>query len=50
MRQVVVQRPLNRIGHEAANFEAAFPQLEFAYLPTHNADNQVVLMTREALA
>ncbi len=37
------------IGHEAAHFEAAFPQLEFAYLPTHDADNQVVLITREAL-
>ncbi len=38
------------IGHEAANFEASFPQLEFAYLPTHETDNQVVLITREALA
>ncbi len=38
------------IGHEAANFEAAFPQLEFAYLPTHDTDHQVVLITREALA
>jgi ribosomal protein L3 glutamine methyltransferase len=38
------------IGHEAANFEAAFPQLEFAYLPTHDTDDQVVLITREALA
>jgi ribosomal protein L3 glutamine methyltransferase len=37
------------IGHEAANFEAAFPQLEFAYLPTHDTDDQVVLITREAL-
>jgi ribosomal protein L3 glutamine methyltransferase len=37
------------IGHEAANFEAAFAQLEFAYLPTHETDNQVVLITREAL-
>jgi ribosomal protein L3 glutamine methyltransferase len=37
------------IGHEASNFEAAFPQLEFAYLPTHDTDNQVVLITREAL-
>jgi ribosomal protein L3 glutamine methyltransferase len=41
---------LLEIGHEAANFEAAFPQLEFAYLPTHETDNQVVLITREALA
>jgi ribosomal protein L3 glutamine methyltransferase len=38
------------IGHEAAHFEAAFPQLEFAYLPTHDTDDQVVLITREALA
>jgi ribosomal protein L3 glutamine methyltransferase len=38
------------IGHEAANFEAALPQLEFAYLPTHDTDQQVVLITREALA
>jgi ribosomal protein L3 glutamine methyltransferase len=38
------------IGHEAAPFEAAFPQLEFAYLPTNETDNQVVLITREALA
>jgi ribosomal protein L3 glutamine methyltransferase len=38
------------IGHEAANFEAAFPHLEFAYLPTHDSDHQVVLITREALA
>jgi ribosomal protein L3 glutamine methyltransferase len=40
---------LLEIGHEASNFEAAFPQLEFAYLPTHETDNQVVLITREAL-
>jgi ribosomal protein L3 glutamine methyltransferase len=38
------------IGHEAANFEAAFPQLEFAYLPTQAGENQVLLITREALA
>jgi ribosomal protein L3 glutamine methyltransferase len=37
------------IGHEAAHFEAAFARLEFAYLPTHETDNQVVLITREAL-
>jgi ribosomal protein L3 glutamine methyltransferase len=37
------------IGHEAAHFETSFPQLEFAYLPTHDTDNQVVLITREAL-
>jgi ribosomal protein L3 glutamine methyltransferase len=38
------------IGHEAAHFEAAFPDLEFAYLPTSGGDDQVVLVTREALA
>ena len=38
------------IGHEAAHFEAAFPQLEFAYLPTQASENQVLLITREALA
>jgi ribosomal protein L3 glutamine methyltransferase len=38
------------IGHEAAHFETAFPALEFAYLPTHESDNQLVLITREALA
>jgi ribosomal protein L3 glutamine methyltransferase len=38
------------IGHEAAHFEAAFAQLEFAWLPTHDGDDQVVLITREALA
>jgi ribosomal protein L3 glutamine methyltransferase len=37
------------IGHEAVHFEAAFPQLEFAYLPTHETENQLVLITREAL-
>jgi ribosomal protein L3 glutamine methyltransferase len=38
------------IGHEAAHFEAAFPQLEFAWLPTSGGDDQVVLIAREALA
>ena len=37
------------IGHEAAHFEAAFPRLEFAWLPTHRGDDQVVVVTREAL-
>ena len=37
------------IGHETAHFETAFPALEFAYLPTHDTDDQVVLITREAL-
>lgn len=38
------------IGHEAAHFEAAFPRLEFAWLPTSGSEDQVVLITREALA
>jgi ribosomal protein L3 glutamine methyltransferase len=38
------------IGQEAAHFEAAFGQLEYAYLPTHEADDRVLLITREALA
>jgi ribosomal protein L3 glutamine methyltransferase len=38
------------IGHEAANFEAAFPQLEFAWLPTSGSDDEVLLISREALA
>ncbi len=38
------------IGHEAAHFEAAFPELEFAYLPTSGGDDQVVLVARESLA
>lgn len=38
------------IGHEAAHFEAAFPRLEFAWLPTSGGDEQVLLLTREALA
>jgi ribosomal protein L3 glutamine methyltransferase len=38
------------VGHEAAHFEAAFPKLEFAWLPTHDTEDQVVLITREALA
>jgi ribosomal protein L3 glutamine methyltransferase len=37
------------IGHEAAHFEAAFPALEFAYLPTRGGDDQVVLITKEQL-
>jgi ribosomal protein L3 glutamine methyltransferase len=41
---------LLEIGHEAPHFEAAFPQLEFAYLPTHETENQLVLIKREALA
>lgn len=38
------------IGHEAAHFEAAFPSLEFAYLPTSGGEDQVVLIEKAALA
>jgi ribosomal protein L3 glutamine methyltransferase len=38
------------IGHEAAHFERAFAHLEFAWLPTQATDDQVLLVTREALA
>lgn len=40
---------LLEIGHEAAHFEAAFPTLEFTYVPTAGGDDQVVLITRDAL-
>ncbi|MEO7337800.1 MAG: 50S ribosomal protein L3 N(5)-glutamine methyltransferase [Caldimonas sp.] len=37
------------IGNERANFEAAFPRLEVAWLETSAGDNQVLLATRPAL-
>ena len=37
------------IGHERAHFEAAFPSLETVWLPTSAGDDQVLLLTREAL-
>jgi ribosomal protein L3 glutamine methyltransferase len=37
------------IGHEAANFEAAFPGLEFGWLPTEGGDDRIVLLERDAL-
>lgn len=37
------------IGHEAAHFEAAFPGLEFAWLPTEGGDDRVALIERSAL-
>jgi ribosomal protein L3 glutamine methyltransferase len=37
------------IGHEAPRFEAAFPSLEFTYLPTAAGDDQLVLLERDAL-
>ena len=38
------------IGHERAHFEAAFPALETLWLTTSAGDDQVLLLTREALA
>jgi len=37
------------IGHERANFEAAFARAEVAWLPTSAGADAVLLMTREAL-
>ncbi|MDE2612915.1 MAG: tRNA (adenine(22)-N(1))-methyltransferase TrmK, partial [Burkholderiales bacterium] len=38
------------IGHERAHFEAAFPRLNPLWLATSAGDDQVLLLTREALA
>jgi ribosomal protein L3 glutamine methyltransferase len=38
------------IGHERAHFEAAFPQLSPLWLSTSAGDDQVLLLTRDALA
>ena len=38
------------IGNERAHFEAAFPALDVVWLPTSAGDDQVLLITREALA
>jgi len=37
------------IGNEAAHFVAAFPELEVAWLDTSAGDDQVLLLTRDAL-
>jgi ribosomal protein L3 glutamine methyltransferase len=37
------------IGNERAHFEAAFPRLEAVWLETSAGDDQVLLLTREAL-
>jgi ribosomal protein L3 glutamine methyltransferase len=37
------------IGNERANFEAAFPRLEVVWLETSAGEDQVLLVTREAL-
>ncbi|MFT3804091.1 MAG: 50S ribosomal protein L3 N(5)-glutamine methyltransferase [Burkholderiaceae bacterium] len=41
---------LLEIGHEAAFFEQAFDDLEFAYVPVAAGDDQLVWITRAALA
>jgi ribosomal protein L3 glutamine methyltransferase len=38
------------IGHERQHFEAAFPGLEVTWLPTSAGDDQVLMLTRAALA
>lgn len=38
------------IGHERDHFERAFPRLEAVWLPTSAGDDQVLLLTRDALA
>jgi ribosomal protein L3 glutamine methyltransferase len=38
------------IGHEADHFEAAFPDLEFAWLPVAAGERMIVALTRRALA
>ena len=38
------------IGHERQHFEAAFPGLQITWLPTSAGDDQVLLLTRAALA
>ena len=38
------------IGNEWPHFDAAFPHLESAWLPTSAGEDQVLLITREALA
>ena len=38
------------IGHARAHFEAAFPQLPVFWLETSAGEDQVLLVTRQALA
>ena len=40
---------LLEIGHEARFFEAAFPWLNFSYLPVHAGEQMLVLMSRDDL-
>jgi ribosomal protein L3 glutamine methyltransferase len=37
------------IGHERSHFESAFPALEAVWLDTSAGDDQVLLLTRDAL-
>jgi ribosomal protein L3 glutamine methyltransferase len=37
------------IGNEREHFERAFPELPVFWLPTSSGDDQVLLVTREAL-
>jgi ribosomal protein L3 glutamine methyltransferase len=37
------------IGHERAHFEAAFPDLDVIWLSTSAGDDQVLLLSRQAL-
>ena len=37
------------VGNECQHFEAAFPKLEVIWLETSAGDDQVLLITREAL-
>jgi len=37
------------IGHERSHFEAAFPSLEVVWLETSAGEDQVLLLTHEAL-
>jgi ribosomal protein L3 glutamine methyltransferase len=38
------------IGHEREHFEAAFPFLDVVWLSTSAGDDQVLLLTRQALS
>ena len=58
IRQLLKDAPSNlsekgvlvmEIGNEQAHFEAAFPGLEVVWLDTSAGEDQVLLITREAL-
>lgn len=59
IRRIVAEAPAHmtadavlvlEIGHEQRHFERAFPRLEVAWLETSAGDNQVLLVSRAALA